>query len=556
MVKEQLEKLKEFYDSQLAIHGTLHTGSLANMLHGTGLTYIPEIKDTTWWANRRRKGNTSELFEFKQTGKRRRSIDSSNEPKKKSTATEDRIVLFDDNPNEFSNLNYSNSAYINSNNNNSNQFGGFQFNRNNGYNNNNNNNNNNNINQTFSEQLEDLNKQMKKKVSLEALKFDNKEVEELLNMDPPLFPQRIIKKIRDLLKEISDKMVISEITFSKGRSGYVRYSSGGGDVCIDVQKDNSDNEMIYGNDNQNINNDDEDIIEELITLLLNRKENIEKIRDSNLDELNNIDKNDRTENIKEIFQRQNRAGISSSFHRISAIFYDDQTVTGLTYRIGRMNVSNNTQKLFTNLMGDHQSKSKRKSILIIGPPGSGKTTLLRSLIRELEKKSLHVIVIDKTEEICGPTELVPKELGDRTRKIVPGYRNNQSIMDSLTEAVSNHSPDYVAVDELANKNEVNSIVAIGERGISVIATVHGKGIESVIRNKEVNKLLGGSQAVILSAGEVEERRNKGVRDSDRKSAISRVFPPLFDVVVELCDDDHCYIIDDPLSYYDRYLELL
>ena len=539
----------EFYDSKIEQNGSIHTGALFKL--PSELHYDRRIRKTSWWKERfnsvRNELRPPGENNSKQTGKRKRNADSNNTSNKKPT--EERIVFREDE-------NYDPNHFPSSNNNN-----------NNNNNNNININNSNNINQTSDQRLEELINNMKIKVKLDTLCFDNKEVEELLSMNPPLFPQRIIQKIDTLLKEISGKhMIISEITFSKGKPFYVRFSNGDDrefdvppiiidhtDTSNEMIEDNFESNLIINNNNNNYNNNNNnnemDIIEELLNLLLHREEN------KNIPYTGGDPEENLIENIIALFQRQNRAGISSSFHRISAIFYDNQTVTGLTYRIGRMNVSKNVN-LFTKLMEDIQSKSKRKSILIIGPPGSGKTTLLRSLIRELAENKRHVIVIDKTEEICGPTELVPKELGDRTRKIVPENKNNQKIMDTLIEAVSNHSPDYVAVDELANKHEASSIVAIGERGISVIATVHGKGIESVIRNKEMNILLGGSRAVILSAGEVEERRNKGVRDSDRKSAISRVYPLIFDVVVELCDDDHCYIIDDPLSYYDRYLELL
>ena len=476
---------------------------------------------------------------------------------------------------------------------------------------------------TTNQQLEDLNQSMKREVSLDSFKFDNKEVEKLLNLQPPIFPKLVIEKIRDQLK--GQDRVISEITFSKGRPCFLRFadksgfcddciielqssrsvpvveeddeengsnniidlSNGSADVNIEFDKDEAEDDFENNNNNNNnkdnnndhLEDEDIDIVDELISLLLVRKSKNRYRKNGEDDFIDlNIDQDEgegegegegivrrrsskqkvksekakRRDEVKDLFRRQHRTGISSTFHRISAIF-NDNFVTGLTYRIGRMTISK--VNLYEKLIVD-PTKASRKSILVIGPPGSGKTTLLRSLIRELSDIYYrHVIVIDKTAEICGPSKIVPIILGERTRKIVPQLQNNYAICDSLIEAVSNHNPDYVAIDELANKNEVNAIAAIAERGISVIATVHGKGIDSLVKNGEMNRLLGGSQAVILSASEAEDRRLRGVKENDRKTAVSRMFEPLFDVVVELGVDGHCFVIDDPQSYYDRYLEL-
>lgn len=69
------------------------------------------------------------------------------------------------------------------------------------------------------------------------------------------------------------------------------------------------------------------------------------------------------------FAADNRAGISRTLHRISAIRNRKGFIVGLTCRVGRSVTG--SANLLRDLVKDGGS------LLLIGPPGVGKTTVIR-----------------------------------------------------------------------------------------------------------------------------------------------------------------------------------
>ena len=71
----------------------------------------------------------------------------------------------------------------------------------------------------------------------------------------------------------------------------------------------------------------------------------------------------------------------------------------------------------------------------------------------------------------------------------------------MREAVENQTPDVIIVDEISTPQEVEAARTISQRGVQLIATVHGRTLPEVIMCKERGSLLGGMASVTLSGNE-------------------------------------------------------
>ncbi|KAK3036290.1 hypothetical protein RJ639_031262 [Escallonia herrerae] len=237
------------------------------------------------------------------------------------------------------------------------------------------------------------------------------------------------------------------------------------------------------------------------------------------------------------FAVDNRAGISRTLHRISAIRNRKGSIIGLTCRVGRA-VSGSA-----NLLRDLVEEGA--SLLLIGPPGVGKTTIIRDIARMLANDySKHVMIVDTSNEIGGDGDIPHPGIGNARRMQVPNSDKQHKV---LIEAVENHMPQVIVIDEIGTKLEAVAASTIAQRGIQLVATAHGVTIENLVMNPSLEMLVGGVQSVTLGD---EEASRRGVQ----KTILERKRPSTFDCGVEIISKNelrvHCSleaIVDAVLS---------
>jgi stage III sporulation protein SpoIIIAA len=218
------------------------------------------------------------------------------------------------------------------------------------------------------------------------------------------------------------------------------------------------------------------------------------------------------------FTGDNRAGINHTLHRISAMRNRHGEIIGLTCRVGRAVFG--TVKMIQDLI------ESGNNVLLLGRPGIGKTTMLREVARVLADDSKkRVIVIDTSNEIAGDGDIPHPAIGHARRMQVPAPAQQHAVM---IEAVENHMPEVIIIDEIGTELEAQAARTIAERGVQLVGTAHGNTLENLIMNPTLSDLIGGIQTVTL--GDEEARRRH-----TQKSVLERKAPPTFDVVVEIVD---------------------
>jgi len=218
------------------------------------------------------------------------------------------------------------------------------------------------------------------------------------------------------------------------------------------------------------------------------------------------------------FTGDNRAGINHTLHRISAIRNRHGQIIGLTCRVGRAVFG--TVRMIQDLI------ESGKSVLLLGRPGIGKTTMLREVARVLaDDFKKRVIVIDTSNEIAGDGDIPHPAIGHARRMQVATPAEQHAVM---IEAVENHMPEVIIIDEIGTELEAQAARTIAERGVQLVGTAHGNTLENLIMNPTLSDLIGGIQTVTL--GDEEARRRH-----TQKSILERKAPPTFDIEVEIVD---------------------
>jgi stage III sporulation protein SpoIIIAA len=229
------------------------------------------------------------------------------------------------------------------------------------------------------------------------------------------------------------------------------------------------------------------------------------------------DLNDCIANVGD-FGGDNRAGIEQTLHRISAIRNRRGEIIGLTCRVGRA--------VFGTIGMIRDLVESGRSILMLGRPGVGKTTALREIARvladELEKR---VVIIDTSNEIAGDGDVPHPAIGRARRMQVARPELQHQVM---IEAVENHMPEVIVIDEIGTELEALAARTIAERGVQLVGTAHGNRLENLIKNPTLSDLIGGIQSVTLGD---EEARRRG----SQKSVLERKAPPTFDIAVEMLE---------------------
>jgi len=219
-----------------------------------------------------------------------------------------------------------------------------------------------------------------------------------------------------------------------------------------------------------------------------------------------------------MFSGDNRAGIERTLHRISAIRNRTGDVIGLTCRVGRA--------IFGTIGMIRDLVETGKSILMLGRPGVGKTTALREIARVLaDDLNKRVVIIDSSNEIAGDGDIPHPAIGRARRMQVARPELQHQVM---IEAVENHMPEVIVIDEIGTELEALAARTIAERGVQLVGTAHGNRIENLIKNPTLSDLVGGIQSVTLGD---EEARRRG----SQKSVLERKAPPTFDIAVEMLE---------------------
>ena len=236
------------------------------------------------------------------------------------------------------------------------------------------------------------------------------------------------------------------------------------------------------------------------------------------------------------FGDDNRSGIERTLHRISAIRNRKGRILGVTCRVGRA--------VYGTIATIEDLVFSGKNILLLGRPGVGKTTMLREVSRVLaDTAKKRVIVVDTSNEIAGDGDIPHPAIGHARRMQVAASNLQHAVM---IEAVENHMPQVIVIDEMGTELEAAAARTIAERGVQLIATAHGNSLDNLILNPTLSDLVGGIQTVTLGD---DEARYRGTQ----KSVLERKSPPTFDVVVEIHSWDTVAVHDNVAKVVDSWL---
>ena len=281
-------------------------------------------------------------------------------------------------------------------------------------------------------------------------------------------------------------------------------------------------------------------LEELLEIVtdLGRKPEIRFLNHTEIINVDEITKEDLNLSIKKVgaFSSDNRAGIERTLHRISAIKNRSGEIVGITFRVGRA--------VFGTIRVIEDLITSGRSVLLLGKPGVGKTTMLREVARVLSDNARkRVIIVDTSNEIAGDGDIPHNAIGRARRMQVPSPTQQHDVM---IEAVENHTPEVIIIDEIGTQLEANAARTIAERGVQLVATAHGNTLENIMQNPTLSDLVGGIKSVTL--GDIEAKRRR-----TQKTVLERNAPPTFEILVEIQGWNLVTVHSDVANTVDRLL---
>lgn len=236
------------------------------------------------------------------------------------------------------------------------------------------------------------------------------------------------------------------------------------------------------------------------------------------------------------FSNENRAGIERTLHRVSCIRNRQFIINGLTCRIGR--------SIFGTISVIRDLLDSSQSILVLGKPGVGKTTIIREIARVMsDETEKRVIVIDTSNEIAGENDVPHFGIGRARRMQVARTELQHQVM---LQAVENHMPQVIIIDEISTELEVLAAQTIAEKGVQLVGTTHGKSIENLVKTPYVSNLIGGVTNVTLSDNEAKRRKSQ-------KNILERKTYPTFEILIEINDQTSWTIHENVINSIDSIL---